>query len=359
VKILAVAGASGGHIFPALEFLDTLRDKHKDIEALLVLPRKSLKDRINILGYNVSYISITSIKLRISLKNLVTIFNFLKGTCESLIILVSFKPDVVVGFGSLVSLPMLLFAWLLRTKTLIHEQNVIPGRANRFLAKFVDKIAVSFEQTKGYLRDCSSKIIITGNPLRRQLEHIDKNKALDFFNLNGGKTTILVMGGSQGSRRINSGFLAAIAAMPGKEDLQVIHLTGAADIDSLKDGYKELDVTSRLFDFLEPMQYAYSASDLVVCRAGAITIAEIIFFRLPAIIIPYPFAYEHQTANARVLKEKNCGIILKDGELDGGSLNKSLQEIINPDRLKEMRSCYKDEVRLNANDLLVRAALSF
>jgi UDP-N-acetylglucosamine--N-acetylmuramyl-(pentapeptide) pyrophosphoryl-undecaprenol N-acetylglucosamine transferase len=243
-------------------------------------------------------------------------------------------------------------------KTLIHEQNVIPGRANRFLAKFVDKIAISFEETSDYWNDYKSKIIITGDPLRKELELIDKKKALDFFGLKSGKFTILVMGGSQGSRRINFGFLRAISAIAGKEDLQIIHLAGCADQEQLKNGYKDLRIDLRLFDFLEPIQYAYNASDLAITRAGATSIAEIIFFGLPAIIIPYPFAYEHQTQNARVLEKKGCGVIIGDSELDGDSLSRNMREIINnPDRLKKMRSSYKDMGRLNANVLLAEAVL--
>jgi len=377
VKVLAITGSSGGHIFPALGFLDTLnnksrtflpqetpytkkvRDKHKDIDILLVLPKKTITHQVGNFEYKLNYISISSIKLNLDFKNFAAILRFFQGSLESIIILLTFRPDIVVGFGSLCCIPMILFAWLFRVKTLIHEQNVIPGRANRFLAKFTDRIAVSFAQTGDYFKDYKRKVIITGNPIRKELSRIDKNKAFDFFGLDSDKLTILVMGGSQGSHRINLGFLRAVSAIPDKSSFQVIHLAGRQDLDFLKNSYKDLNINSRLFNFLESMQYAYSACDLVVSRAGATTIAEIIFFGLAAIIIPYPFAYRHQVANAKVLENIGSGIIIQDNELDSDILKKNIENLINkPERIKAMRSHYDNILKLNANDLLVEAVKS-
>jgi UDP-N-acetylglucosamine--N-acetylmuramyl-(pentapeptide) pyrophosphoryl-undecaprenol N-acetylglucosamine transferase len=359
VKVLAITGSSGGHIFPALGFLDTLNNKHKDIDILLVLPKKSITHQAENVKYKLNYISISSIKLSFDLRDFSAILRFFKGSLESIIILLTFRPDVVVGFGSLVCIPMILFARFLGMKTLIHEQNVIPGRANRFLAKFTDRIAVSFAQTGDYFKAHKRKVIITGNPIRKELNRIDKHKALDFFGFNSDKFTILVMGGSLGSHRINFAFLRAVSALSDKSSFQIIHLTGPADYDLLKNSYKDLNISLRLFAFLEPMQYAYSACDLAVSRAGATTIREIIFFGLAAIIIPYPFAHRHQIANARVLQTIGSGIIIQDNELDSDILRKNIENLINnPERIKAMRSSYDNIPRLNANDLLVEAVLS-
>jgi len=359
VKILAITGSSGGHIFPALGFLDTLNNKHKDIDILLVLPKKSITNQIGSSKNKPKYISISSVRLSLDFKNFTAILMFFKGSLESMFILLTFRPDIVVGFGSLVCIPMVLFAWLFRMKTLIHEQNVIPGRANRFLAKFTDKIAVSFAETRDYFKDYRKKIVLTGNPIRKELTRIDKNKALDFFGFNNEKFTILVIGGSQGSHRINFGFLRTISAIADKSNFQVIHLTGSSDYGFLKRSYRDLNINSRLFNFLEPMQYAYSACDLAVSRSGATTIAEIVFFGLAAIIIPYPFAYSHQIANAKVLETIGSGIIIHDNELDSDILRNNLENFINnPERIKAMRSNYSNISRLNANDLLAEAVLS-
>ena len=359
MKILVITGASGGHIFPALGFLETLKNKYRNLDVLLVLPRKGVTNQIRNIDCKVNYVSFSSINLRFDFRNLVSGLIFFKGSWESMFILAQFRPDIVVGFGSLVCVPMILFAWLFRIKTLIHEQNVIPGRANRFLAKFTDKIAVSFAETFDYLQDYKRKIVLAGNPIRGGLRPVDKNKALDFFGLKSNKFTILVMGGSLASHRINLGFLKAVSAIAGKPGLQVIHLAGAKDVDFLKENYKDLNIDSRLFNFLESMQYAYSACDLVVSRAGATSIAEIMFFGLPAIIIPYPFAYRHQLANAKVLESIGSGIIIQDKDLDSDILKKNIENLINNnDRIEAMRSCYGNIPRMNTNDLLAEAALS-
>lgn len=359
MKVLVVTGPSGGHIFPALGFLDTLKEKYKNIDALLILPKRSIAGPIGTFGYNVNYISISPIKLSLDFKNFFAILEFFKGSLESLFIMLRFRPDIVVGFGSLISIPLVMFAWVFRIKTLIHEQNVIPGRANRLLAKFTDRIAISFAKTQDYFKDCKRKIALTGNPIRKELIRIDKDRALDFFGFNNNKFTILVIGGSLGSHSINTGFLRAISMMPEKPNLQIIHLTGHKDYDLLKQSYESLNIDIKLFKFLNSMQYAYSASDLVLSRAGATTIAEIIFYALAAIIIPYPYAYKHQIANAKVLERMGSAIIVDDNDLDSGILIRVIESLLNnPDRLKNMRSIYRNFLRPNANDLLVNEVMS-
>ncbi len=360
MRILVVAGASGGHIFPALSFLGTLKEEYKDTEEVLVLPKKSLGNQIVPSRYRVCYISISTPKFKFDFKNFIAISQFFKGSLESLFLLLEFRPDIVVGFGGLVCVPLILWSWLFRIKILIHEQNVIPGRANRLLAKFADIVAISFEETKNYFKISPFKIAITGNPIRSELKKIDKNEALNFFGFNTPKFTILVMGGSLGSHSINMGFLEAISASPSKVKIQIIHLTGENDYDLLKHNYEGLDINFRLFGFLKDMQYAYNAADLVVSRAGATTIAEIINFSLPAIVIPYPFAYQHQISNARVLEKAQCAIIVKDEQLHTDILRKTIENFVeNAEEIKKMRSNYNRIARLNASDLLIKKVTNF
>ncbi|MDD2679802.1 MAG: UDP-N-acetylglucosamine--N-acetylmuramyl-(pentapeptide) pyrophosphoryl-undecaprenol N-acetylglucosamine transferase, partial [Candidatus Omnitrophica bacterium] len=224
MKVLVVTGASGGHIFPAASFISALQDKHQEIETLLVLSSRSLKTGIALDNYKVRYISTPRLSRSIDINNLIALAKFLKGAWESLKIIVGFKPDIVIGFGGLDSIPCLFFAWFFRIKTLIHEQNVLPGRANRLLARFVDRAAISFSETKERLKINPGKIILTGNPLRRQLKIIAKAQALDFFGLPKDKLTLLVMGGSQGSQHINTEFLKAAAFLKDTAKFQVIHL---------------------------------------------------------------------------------------------------------------------------------------
>lgn len=359
MKILAVTGSSGGHIFPAVSFISALKNKRADINTLLVLPKRSLKSGITILDCEVKYISTLSLSLKLSLKNFVSLCRFIKGVFESLKIILKFKPDIVVGFGSLDSAPSLFFAWLFRIPTMVHEQNVLPGRTNRLLARFADKVALSFPDTKNYLKINPQKFVLTGNPLRQRLKIIDKKTAVDFFGLSREKLTVLVMGGSQGSRNLNAGFLKAALLLKDVKAIQAIHLAGRPDAEEIRESYKRLNLTAKVFDFLNEMEQAYSASDLVVSRAGATTISELIYFKVPAILSPYPYAYRHQLENAKVLGDKGCAVIVNDDELGKDTLGFTLKSITEDrGKLKNMQSGFANLVTPQAADKLADAALS-
>ncbi len=358
-KVLVVTGTSGGHIFPAQAFLTAIKNKQPDINVFLLLPGNCIIKKNERFNYKVKYIKLSSIDRRIDFKNIRNILNFISGSLESLIILLKFQPDIVVGFGSLASLPAVMFAWLLRIKVLIHEQNVIPGRANRFLAGFADKIAVSFKETTAYLPGYERKIVVTGNPLRKTVARLDKIEALNFFGFRQDRFTILVMGGSQGSRRINKEFLEAVSLLADKSLIQIIHLSGAIDYELLSKQYNDLNIKFALFRFFDSIEYAYNACDLVVSRAGATVISEMIFFRLPAILVPYPYAYRHQYKNAKALEEKGCGIIIEDSEFYAEKIKEKLEYFLNNrKKLEEMRFNYKVFSIVNAGDLLANEAMS-
>ena len=359
MRILAIAGPSGGHIFPALGFLDSLKNNRK-IEKLLILPRSSIIKQAESPGYKIKYVSVSNIQFRPDFKNLIAILRFIRGILESLFILWEFRPHIVVGFGSISSLPMVMLAWGFGIKTLIHEQNVVPGRANRILAKFSDRIAITFAESKDYFKDCQKKIILTGSPMRKELTRVDKNKALDFFGFSYDKFTIVVIGGSQGSHRINASFLKAVSGIRDRSKIQVIHIAGSNDYELVKQGYKDLDVHVKIFSFLNSMQYAYSGSDLVVSRGGATTIAEIIFFGLPAIIIPYPHAHQHQLNNARVLEKKYTAFVISDDDaLETDILKQTVEYFMdNPDKIKSMRSAYAGFTDVSSGALFTQAVLS-
>lgn len=357
-RVLVVTGASGGHIFPALSLIARLKDNPEGTAALLVLPKKHIKDEV-ISHNDISYLSVSTLSAKLSFKNLAAAFGFLKSFLQSIFILAEFRPAVVVGFGSLTSVPVVFWAWFFRIKTIIHEQNVLPGRANRLLAMCADKIAVSFPQTKGCLKHYEEKIIFTGNPIRRELRRCAKKEARDFFGFDQEKLTILVMGGSQGSHRINYAFLDALKDIKALSGLQIIHLAGEEDYGLLKDRYGDLKAQVRLFSFLKEMQFAYSAADLAISRSGATTITELIYFALPAILIPYPFAWRHQLFNAKVLESCCAALVIEEEALGKAGLKEAITSLLNdPLRISLMHGAYKDISRPETDDLLAREALS-
>lgn len=355
MKVLAVTGSSGGHIFPALAFLEALKEKHKNIDALLLLPEKRAIKNIKNPGYEVKYVSMPSLELRVSLTNITNTGKVIEGFLKSVFIVLKFQPDVIIGFGSLLTVGVVLCGWLLRIKTFIHEQNAVPGRANRLLAKFADKIAVSFDETIGYLQKHKNKTIVSGNPLRNSLCRIDKSKALDFFGFGADKFTILVMGGSLGSHKINMEFFKAVSLLKNKSVLQIIHLSGTSDYETLYESYRKTGINFSLFGFFDRIEFAYSASDIVIARAGATTIAEIINFSLPAILIPYPYAYRHQYRNAKVLEDKGCAVVFEEEKLSAQLLAEKLEDFVsNKEKLETLRAGYRNiKGPLGAGSILV------
>lgn len=357
MKVLVVTGSSGGHIYPALSFVEALKEKDKEADILLVLPKRaSMKDKLSGHGYTIKFISIEKINLRLGIVALRAIFNFLKGTLESLFIILGFRPDAVVGFGSLSTIPTVIFAWFFRIRVVVHEQNAIPGLANQLLARFADRIAISFPETKEFWKGLDKKLIFTGNPIRSSLAKLDKREALNFFQLSAPRLTILVMGGSQGSHSINMQFLKFMQNSQSASKLQIIHLSGEKDFVLLEEGYKKVSAKVRLFAYLDKMQYAYSACDFIVSRAGALSVTEISYFRIPALFVPYPYAYRHQSANAGFLSKEGSCIVIKDEELNPDSLSSVLEPIINnPQELERMRLAYKRIILPQAGQLLVNA----
>jgi UDP-N-acetylglucosamine--N-acetylmuramyl-(pentapeptide) pyrophosphoryl-undecaprenol N-acetylglucosamine transferase len=338
MRILVVTGASGGHIFPAVAFLERLRENASPIQALLVLPKRNFARELDNKGFAVRFISIRSIRKKSVSVLLFDIWLFLKGCAESLYYVCAFRPQAVVSFGSLSSIPLVVFSRLMGVKKIVvHEQNVIPGRAQRFAAFFAHQVAISFEETRRYVSRYSSKVVCTGNPLRRDVTRIDRSSAIKFFSLQEGVYTVLIMGGSQGSGAINKAFLKAARSLLARYRFQVIHLTGGPDYQWVKTEYGNIPVESRVFAFLESMQFALSAADVVVSRGGATSITELMAFRIPAVIVPYPYAYQHDT----------------------GALEHFLGELIgSPESREAMKTGYDAFPPIDSSGLLVKMALS-
>ena len=357
MRILVVTSASGGHIFPALSFIEALKKRQPAAQVQLVLPQRSQKLGICFPQVNVKYIAISALRFKPDYQGILAIGRFLKGTAQSVFVLTEYHPDVVIGFGGIESVPMMLFAWFFRVKTFIHEQNVLPGKANKLLSKFVDKVAVSFKETKDALRIAGESIVVTGNPMRMDLGRIEKAKAQEYFGFDKNKITILVMGGSQGSHSLNSAFMNMLRLSRERGRLQIIHLAGAKDLVLIESGYRELGVQAKVFAFLKEMHYAYSASDIVVSRAGATSITEILFFKIPAILIPYPFAKQHQAANAGVLEIKGCAVVVQDQELEIGGLQKAIEWLLrDATKMALMRNSFPESPADSA-DILAQEVL--
>ena len=347
--IIIVAGGSGGHLFPALALADKLKQKGKKI--LLLISSKKIDKKISDLrNYPREFFSPPSFSFK-------KIFPFLvklgKSFQEANRILAKYKAEAVVGFGGYRTIPILLVSAFKKIPTLIHEQNVLPGKANKVLSKFVDKIAISFACSKKFFP--AKKTIFSGNPLRQEiftplekfaiqnkgnnhtigeqprysLTGFDKSVSAETDLLHKEKFSILIIGGSQGAHCINITVLNALKEMSSAERncLQITHLCGETDYSFLKEEYFQLDINCSLFAFLDKIGGAYAAADLVISRAGATAIAEITALRKPAILIPYPYAHQHQEANAKLLFSHRACLMVEEKDFSSHYLRKTILDL--------------------------------
>jgi UDP-N-acetylglucosamine--N-acetylmuramyl-(pentapeptide) pyrophosphoryl-undecaprenol N-acetylglucosamine transferase len=224
------------------------------------------------------------------------------------------RPDAVAGFGSYGAFPIVFAALLQRTPVLIHEQNVRPGRANALLARWVNKVAISFPQGQKYFPS-SAKVVLTGCPAKQKPPGVDRESLFQRFGLKSSGRTILILGGSQGSRRINAVFIETALILKKECHFQVIHVAGKEDVLKLRQHYEYLQVPHYVCDFMDDIEKAYVVADLAISRAGAVSVTELKHFGIPSILIPYPFAGGHQKENALVLVESRQAAMIEEGAL--------------------------------------------
>lgn len=345
-RIIIAAGGTGGHVFPGLALAGSLRAKGHEVKFIT----RSKDPFIRVFKHNnieYSEIDIQGLKRSFSPKAALLPFLLVKSLFQSLRHLGSFNPSVVVGMGGYVSLPVVIAAWLKKIPVVIHEQNISPGLANRISSLFAQKIAVSFDESRDYFN--KTKVIVTGNPVRSDLKLIDAKQAREDITIAPDQFVVLVFGGSQGASSLNNNMIMALeqleTSIPGK--LFCIHLTGKKDYEMVSHIYTLKKYPSIVETFSNKMGLYYSAADLVVCRAGATTIAELIYAQKPAILIPYPHAaVDHQTKNAQYLASKGCAVVVSDKDLTGSFLSTTILKYVqNQNELRSLKNKYKLFIR--------------
>ena len=333
VKVVIVAGGTGGHLFPGLAVARKLREKEKDAEIIFIGGKKGREAEI-VLREGFEFIPLRaggwlgkSLGGRIC-----SLMKAGMGFIQSLFILRRLHPHIVVGMGGYITGPFVLATWLLGFPTIIHEQNLVPGLTNRILGKFVNEIEVSFPESNQFFP--SKRTRVTGNPVREEIGKVPVERGK-----NKDKRTLLVMGGSQGAHRINLALVEGIDFLKDKMSAwRIVHLSGREDDDLMVQAYKKAGMEAIVHSFFHQMEEIYRQADLVVARAGATTIAELTACGLPAILIPYPFAAEHhQDKNAHWLEERGAVVTIKGKELTGEKLAETILSLIsNEERLSRM-----------------------
>ncbi len=324
MNIVIATGGSGGHLFPALKVAQEL--KRRGHQLLFIGAFYVGKEQIEKAGFPFQELRVQGLRKGRLWENARAAFLFIKAFVRSCRVLRKYKADVVVGFGGYGAFSVVLAAVFLRYPTLIHEQNVVPGRANALLSKFVRRVTVSFPQTLRYFK--KGKTVLTGCPSHVPMVGVNRERIFERFQLDPRRTTILVFGGSQGSHRINEEFMKSAGILKGTLDFQVIHVCGKADYKEVRQSYAGLGIRFALFEFLEGIDEAYQAADVVISRAGAVTVTELALFLKPSILIPYPYAYGHQKKNAEVLSQMNIGRIIEEKDLTADGLKDAILEMV-------------------------------
>ncbi|MFQ6041758.1 MAG: undecaprenyldiphospho-muramoylpentapeptide beta-N-acetylglucosaminyltransferase [Candidatus Poribacteria bacterium] len=390
-RIIISGGGTGGHIYPGIAIANELLQLKKSLEIIFVGGRDRLEASI-IPRYNFTFIpiSVAGFPRHLTWRWFQVIPKVLLGIADSFGLLRRMKPKAVIGTGGYVCGPVLLAAALLKIPTLIQEQNAFPGLTNRILGRFVDEIHVSFEKAAEYFN--ADKVRVTGNPIRREIRLLSeaaidtvanqrylppRNQMFAKFGLDSGKKTVFVMGGSQGAHPINVAMIEALkrfqkrthdeAEMPsGLEPfaakLQIIHQTGQDDYELVKSEYARMEtkITNLVQPYFENIPRIYALADLMICRTGAMTIAEITAYGLPAILIPYPHSTgDHQRINAQAMVSEGAAIIINDSELTGEVLAQELIDLLfDEQRLGEMAAASKRLGKPRAAEEIAQAVLN-
>jgi UDP-N-acetylglucosamine--N-acetylmuramyl-(pentapeptide) pyrophosphoryl-undecaprenol N-acetylglucosamine transferase len=314
--IIISGGGTGGHIFPALAIARALKRKLPEAQILFIgATGKMEMEKVPAAGFEIKGLWISGLKRELSVRNLIFPLKLLHSTIKAACIIRRFKADVAVGVGGYASGPALRAAGLLGIPTILQEQNSFPGITNKLLGKKAKKICVAFEGMDKFFP--SQKIVITGNPVRKEIIETEgkKNEAALHFNLNSNKRTVLVIGGSQGAYSINT-CIETLLPLLKENRVQLLWQTGMNFMQRAETAcQKAIYADVKIVDFIQRMDLAYALADLVISRAGAIAIAELAAVQKAVIFIPLPTAAEdHQMKNARRLEAKDAAVVVKDQE---------------------------------------------
>jgi UDP-N-acetylglucosamine--N-acetylmuramyl-(pentapeptide) pyrophosphoryl-undecaprenol N-acetylglucosamine transferase len=338
-RIVIMAGGTGGHVFPALAVAQSLTEKGWQVSWLGT--HNGLESRVipeN--GIEIDWLSVAGMRGKGFAAKLKAVFMLLKSCLQASRILRRRKPDVVLGMGGFVAGPGGLMTKLLGIPLIIHEQNRIPGTTNRLLARIANRILEAFPGTFKK----SVNAICTGNPLRKQFLNLSGSASRQA----GHDSRILIVGGSQGAQVLNEIVPEAVAEL---KNVQIRHQTGVAMYEQVESRYKALDINAEVNAFIEDMVSAYQWADMVICRAGAMTVSEIAAIGIPAIFIPLPHAIDnHQVANARYLTDAGAGICLMQKELNSKILAEEITRMLK--HLDVMGKAAKKCARLDATEVV-------
>jgi UDP-N-acetylglucosamine--N-acetylmuramyl-(pentapeptide) pyrophosphoryl-undecaprenol N-acetylglucosamine transferase len=333
VKVLIAGGGTGGHLFPGIALAEEVTTRHPNNEVVFAGTERGLEARVvPQAGYPLETIQAQGLKGKGLLGLLKGLLALPLAFIQSFLLLLRHKPDVVVGVGGYASGPVVLAAWLMGIPTAVQEQNALPGFTNKVLGKVVKVVFTSFPEAARFFP--AQKVHLIGNPIRRKLmdNYLRSSVAHDGF-------TVLVFGGSLGAKALNARMIEALDSLGDlKDQLSFVHQTGKKDVEAVREGYRSRGFRAQVSEFIEDMSAAYAGAELVVCRAGATTLAELTVCKKASILVPFPYATDnHQEVNAMSLVNVGAAVMLRESELTGPKLAEQIRELkAHPERLRQM-----------------------
>ena len=360
MRVIIAGGGTGGHLFPGLAVAEEFMKRSRSARVVFVGTEHGLEARIIPKeGYPIEYLSAEGMVGNTPLKKLKALYLFLVSLFQSRRIIASVRPDIVIGVGGYASVGMVFTAHFMGIRTIIMEQNSVPGRANRFLGSFADAIAATYHESLSFFQ--REKTFLTGNPVRKKILLKDAVDIMGAFGLGRDRFTVLIFGGSLGARTINNAMSEALHYLLDlRENIQFVHQTGEKDLKGVIEGYKRLGFTCSVSPFIYQMADAYTVADLIVCRAGASTLSEITALGKASVIVPYPYAASnHQESNARKLEDMGAATVILDKHLTGEVMAKVIRGLYdNPEKRREMQKASKAFGRTDAAERIVDLAMN-
>jgi UDP-N-acetylglucosamine--N-acetylmuramyl-(pentapeptide) pyrophosphoryl-undecaprenol N-acetylglucosamine transferase len=332
-RVVIAGGGTGGHVYPGIAIYEALRDRRGRVDVFFVGARGGMEKRIlEARGLPYKLIPGRGLRGASLVTKLASPFAVGRSVARAARLIRGFRPDVVIGTGGFASASTVIAAVLTRLPVVLQEQNSVPGLVNRRLARFADLVLLSYEGSGAWLpRGVETAVV--GNPLRR-MPAVDRAAAADYFGLEAGVPTVLVIGGSRGASSLNGAGVYAALSLEGR-GVQFLLLTGERDYDVTRSALSDLAGRVKVMPYLEDVRMAYAIADVAVARAGASSVFELATYGVPTIFVPYPYAADdHQTRNVAALVERGAAMVIRDDELNANALSAALTALLDDDSLR-------------------------
>ena len=353
-RVICAGGGTGGHVYPGIALAQRLQVRCPEAEVSFLGLRGGLEERlVPREGFRLQTVWVKALKGRSRVAQLEALLVLAIGTLQALRLLWRLRPQLVIGTGGYVMGPAVLAATLLRQPRVILEQNLVPGMTVRMLARLAHRVFTAFPETATYLP--TAQVECTGNPVRQEM----CDAGIGDVTHAGADFHVLIFGGSQGAHRINQAVVEALPLLSQHRQVRVVHQTGLADFEAVAQAYRRTPLSAEVQPFLDDMAARYHWAHLVICRAGATTLAELTACGKPSILIPYPYAADdHQRLNALALQQQGAAQVILDAELTGVRLYEALQAyLVAPETLRSLAECSRRLGRPQAADAIITACL--